>query len=141
MALALLAYDLAGDRAGAVLGTALAIKMVAYVGLAPLAQAAAVRRLPRKVLLIGADPVRAGVSLWLPFVSEVWQIYLLIFVLQSASARPWCRWVGWRSPVRQRPRGSGRRAPRTRPRTPIPTFPKAIRTSPRTAPGRAMPTG
>ncbi len=32
MALGLLAYDLAGANAGAVLGTALAIKMIAYVG-------------------------------------------------------------------------------------------------------------
>ena len=36
VALALLAYDLAGSRAGAVLGTALAIKMTVYVLLAPL---------------------------------------------------------------------------------------------------------
>ena len=35
VALGLLAFDLAGDRAGAVLGTALAIKMIAYVGVAP----------------------------------------------------------------------------------------------------------
>jgi hypothetical protein len=35
----LLAYDLAGADAGVVLGTALAIKMVAYVGLAPIADA------------------------------------------------------------------------------------------------------
>ena len=35
VALGLLAYDLAGADAGAVLGTALAIKMVAYVGVAP----------------------------------------------------------------------------------------------------------
>ena len=39
VALGLLAYDLAGARAGAVLGTALAIKMIAYVFLAPLASA------------------------------------------------------------------------------------------------------
>lgn len=32
VALGLLAYDLAGPDAGAVLGTALAIKMIAYVG-------------------------------------------------------------------------------------------------------------
>lgn len=35
VALGLLAYDLAGDRAGAVLGTALAIKMSAYILVAP----------------------------------------------------------------------------------------------------------
>jgi hypothetical protein len=32
IALGLLAFDLAGENAGAVLGTALAIKMIAYVG-------------------------------------------------------------------------------------------------------------
>ena len=85
VALSLLAYDLAGDRAGAVLGTALAIKMIAYVGLAPVANAFA-EKLPRKAVLIGADLIRASVALFLPFIDEVWQIYLLIFVLQAASA-------------------------------------------------------
>ncbi|MRU15288.1 MFS transporter [Roseovarius sp. A21] len=83
--LGLLAYDLAGERAGVVLGLALTLKMVAYVGLSPVAQAVATR-LPRKGVLVGADAVRALVALCLPFVSEVWQIYVLIFVLQSASA-------------------------------------------------------
>ena len=83
--LALLAYDLAGDGAGAVLGTALAVKMVAYVGVAPLAGAFAAR-LPRRGLLIGLDLGRAAVALLLPFVTEIWQIYVLVFVLQSASA-------------------------------------------------------
>lgn len=83
--LGLLAYDLAGERAGVVLGMALTLKMVAYVGLSPIAQALATR-LPRKAVLVGADVVRALVALCLPLVSEVWQIYVLIFVLQSASA-------------------------------------------------------
>lgn len=85
IALGLLAYDLAGDRAGAVLGTALTIKMVAYVALAPVANAIAVR-LPRKALLIGADLIRAAVALCLPFIETIWQVYVLIFVLQAASA-------------------------------------------------------
>ncbi|WP_343079028.1 MFS transporter [Ostreiculturibacter nitratireducens] len=85
VALGLLAYAIAGERAGAVLGTALAIKMVAYVALAPISQAAAAR-LPRKAVLVGADLVRAAVAMCLPFVDEVWQVYALIFVLQAASA-------------------------------------------------------
>ena len=85
VALGLLAYELAGADAGAVLGTALAIKMLAYVGIAPIAQAFA-DRLPRRSLLVTLDLVRAAVALCLPFVTEVWQIYLLIFVLQAASA-------------------------------------------------------
>ena len=85
VALGLLAYDIAGGNAGAVLGTALAIKMVAYIGVAPVA-GAFVNRVPRRSLLVAMDVVRAGVALCLPFVDQVWQIYVLIFVLQSASA-------------------------------------------------------
>ncbi|MFJ6934342.1 MFS transporter [Streptomyces sp. NPDC101132] len=85
VALGLLAYDLAGARAGSVLGTALAIKMVAYVGIAPLIGAFA-GRLPRRALMAGSDLLRAGVALGLPFVDQVWQVYVLIFVLQAASA-------------------------------------------------------
>ena len=85
VALGLLAYDIAGGNAGQVLGTALAIKMIAYIGVAPVAGAFA-DRVPRKALLVALDLVRAAVAICLPFVTEVWQVYLLIFVLQSASA-------------------------------------------------------
>ena len=85
VALGLLAHDLAGARAGVVLGTAYTIKMLAYVGLSPVAQALAAR-LPRKAVLVGADAARAAVALALPFVTEIWQVYTLIFMLQAASA-------------------------------------------------------
>ncbi|MBY6159415.1 MFS transporter [Mameliella alba] len=85
VALGLLAYDLAGDGAAMVLGTVFTIKMVAYVGIAPVAGAFA-DRVNRRRLLVALDIVRAACALCLPFVTEVWQVYLLIFVLQSASA-------------------------------------------------------
>ncbi|WP_439586025.1 MFS transporter [Hydrogenophaga sp.] len=85
IALGLLAFELAGDNAGMVLGTALAIKMIAYVGVAPVAAAFA-DRLPRRTMLVALDLVRAAVALLLPFVSQIWEVYVLIFVLQSASA-------------------------------------------------------
>ena len=85
VALGLLAYDLAGGNAGAVLGTALTIKMVAYIGVAPVVGAFA-NRLPRRAFLVSMDLIRAAVALCLPFVDQIWQIYVLIFVLQSASA-------------------------------------------------------
>ena len=85
VALGLLAFDLAGGNAGMVLGTALAIKMIAYVCVAPVAAAFA-ERLPRRTMLVALDLVRAAVALLLPFVSQIWQVYVLIFVLQSASA-------------------------------------------------------
>jgi len=85
VALGLLAFDLAGGDAGIVLGIALTIKMLAYVGVAPV-MSALTDRVPRKVLLVAADVLRAGVALSLPFVTEAWQIFPLIFVLQAASA-------------------------------------------------------
>jgi H+ antiporter protein len=85
VALGLLAYELAGADAGVVLGTALAIKMIAYVGVAPVANAFA-DRLPRRAFLVSMDAVRAAIALILPFVDQVWQVYVLIFLLQSASA-------------------------------------------------------
>ncbi|MFE7514511.1 MFS transporter [Streptomyces sp. NPDC057540] len=85
VALSLLAYDLAGADAAAVLGTALALKMAAYVTIAPLAGALA-DRVPRRALLVSTDLARATVVLALPFVTRVWQVYVLILLLQAASA-------------------------------------------------------
>ncbi|MEZ5085069.1 MAG: MFS transporter [Tessaracoccus sp.] len=85
VALGLLAFDIAGGDAGMVLGLALTVKMVAYVAVAPVITALTAR-VPRKPLLIGADLARALVAVSLPFVTEAWQIYALVFLLQSASA-------------------------------------------------------
>src|SRR5215212_1857592 len=85
VALGLLAFQLAGNQAGTVLGTALAIKMIAYVGVAPVVAGFA-NHLPRRAFLVAMDLLRAAIALMLPFVDQVWQIYILIFVLQSASA-------------------------------------------------------
>lgn len=85
VALGLLAYGLAGARAGGVLGTALAIKMVAYVGVAPVA-ATLLEGRPRRTVLAVAQGVRLASALALPLVDQVWQVYLLIAVLQCASA-------------------------------------------------------
>lgn len=85
VALGVLAYDLAGDGAAIVLGTVFTIKMVAYVGIAPIAGAFA-DRVNRRALLVALDLVRGAAALCLPFVTEVWQVYVLIFLLQSASA-------------------------------------------------------
>ena len=85
VALALFAFDLAGDDSGAVMGTALSLKMAAYIGAAPLA-AALTRHLPRKPLLIGLDLIRAASLLLLPFVTAIWQVFALVFVFALASA-------------------------------------------------------
>lgn len=85
VALGLLAFDLAEENAGAVLGTVFAIKMLAYVVLSPIANAFA-GRFPRKSYLIVLDLIRGFVAISLPFVTQIWEIYILIFILQAASA-------------------------------------------------------
>ncbi len=85
IALGLLAFEIARNQAGAVLGTAMAVKMIAYVVVGPLIAAMTIR-VQRKHLLVISDLIRAAVALGLPFVSHPWQIYVLIFLLQSASA-------------------------------------------------------
>jgi hypothetical protein len=67
------------------LGTALAIKMIAFVLLAPIAGGFA-PPVPRRMFPISLDVLRAAIVLYLPFVSEIWQIYVLIFLLQACSA-------------------------------------------------------
>lgn len=85
VALGLLAYEIAGSDAGLVLGTALAIKMIAYVVLGPVG-AALSARFRRGPFLVALDLIRAGFVILLPFVTEIWQIYLLIFLFQACSA-------------------------------------------------------
>jgi MFS family permease len=83
--LALLAYELAGDGAGAVLGIALSLRIVAFVLISPLFGAYA-HLLPRRQVLATLDLLRAATVLLLPFVDAVWQVYVLIFVINAASA-------------------------------------------------------
>ncbi|MGQ0837802.1 MFS transporter [Actinokineospora sp.] len=85
VALGLLAYRLAGASAGVVLGTVLAIKMAANVLVAPVVTALA-DRLPRRAFLVGLDLVRAAIAVSLPFVTAVWQVFVLVVALQIASA-------------------------------------------------------
>lgn len=85
VALSLLAFEIQPGSAGVVVATALTIKMVAYVVLAPVVTAVTSRWSPRTVL-VAADLVRIAVAVALPFVSETWQIYGLVLVLQAASA-------------------------------------------------------
>lgn len=85
IALSLLAYDLVGGNAAVVLGTALAFKMVAYVVFAPIVGGLA-HHFKRKPFLIAMDIIRAGIILAIPFITQVWEIYLLIFLLNLFSA-------------------------------------------------------
>lgn len=85
VALALLAADLAGPRAASVLATALTVKIAAYVVLSPWIARVTAGWAPLRVL-VGADAVRVLGALALPLVDATWQVYLLVLVLQAASA-------------------------------------------------------
>ena len=85
IALSLLAYDLVGGQAGFVLGSALALKMIAYVTVAPIVGGFA-DRLPRRALLVALDLARAVLVLAFVGASTASEIYLLIFLLSTCSA-------------------------------------------------------
>lgn len=85
VALALLAYDLAGEDSGTVLGTALSLKMLAYIVAAPFVSVL-IQHVPRRRMLIALDVLRAGSLLLLPFVTQTWQVLALVFVFALASA-------------------------------------------------------
>ena len=84
VALALIAFDLAGDDSGLVIGTALSLKMFAYVLAAPV-MTVLLDRFPRKAVMITLDLIRAACLVLLVFVSEIWHIYALVLVFALAS--------------------------------------------------------
>ena len=85
IALALLAFELAGNQAGIVLGTALAIKMIAYVFISPLITGL-IGNNYKKLYLILFDLMRAFAVFLLFIVNFISQIYLIIFFLNALSA-------------------------------------------------------
>ena len=86
VALALTAYRVAGAAAaGTVLGLLLTLKMVAYVGLAPLAEALLSGAPPRRTL-IALDVLRAGLLLPMALATNTLQIAGLAFAFFAASA-------------------------------------------------------
>lgn len=85
IALGFLAFDVGGSDAGIVLGILFAIKMGAYIFIAPLASAV-LARFDTRLVLITCDVVRALGAAALLFVTEVGQAYVLVIVLQCASA-------------------------------------------------------
>lgn len=85
VAIGLLAFDLADKNAGAILGGILALKMIAYVGLSPVIAAFA-HRFNRRRLLIILDLIRGAVLLSLPFITEIWQVVLLMLIVHACAA-------------------------------------------------------
>lgn len=85
VALALLAFELAGANAAVVLGVALTLRVSAFVLLSPLAGVLA-DRMERKTILVSTHFGRAALIGLMPLVTEVWQIYVLMFALNALTA-------------------------------------------------------
>lgn len=85
IALSLFAFDLAGEDAGAVIGVALSIKMLAFT-LAPPFAASYAEKLRVRDVLIWLDLIRAGAILALPLANSIWFLYGLVAVFSLCSA-------------------------------------------------------
>ena len=83
--LALVAFELAGEGSAVVLSGALTLRVTAFVLLAPLAGAIA-DRFDRKKIMVVTHLSRMTIVGLLPFVTQIWQIYTLIFALNIFNA-------------------------------------------------------
>ncbi len=80
LGLALLAVDLAGDRAPGVLATALTCRIVAFIVCAPIVGMIA-DKWDRKLILVGTHLVRMLLVGLLPFVQTIWQLYAAVLLI------------------------------------------------------------
>jgi MFS transporter, NRE family, putaive nickel resistance protein len=85
VALAAFAYELAGSNATVVIGMALTLRIVAFVTVSPIAGVLA-DRVDRKRILVAADLVRVLLMGAFPFITAVWHVYVLIFLLNAVTA-------------------------------------------------------
>ncbi|KUF10902.1 MFS transporter [Pseudoponticoccus marisrubri] len=86
VAMSLAAYRIGGaEAAGQILGFLLAVKMVAYVAIAPLAEALFAGR-PRKRVMIGLDVGRMLLLLPMAYADQTWQIAALALVFFAVSS-------------------------------------------------------
>lgn len=84
--LALFAYQLTGGAsATAVIGNALFLRILAFLIFSQPAGVLA-DRFNRKYILIAADVLRFGLLALFPFITEIWQIYALIFLINAVTA-------------------------------------------------------
>lgn len=84
--LALFAYQITGGvSATAVIGNALMLRILAFLLFSQPAGVIA-DRASRKKILVAADLIRFGLLALFPFITSVWQIYVLIFVINAVTA-------------------------------------------------------
>ncbi len=85
VAIAVLAFELAGEDAAVVLGVALTLRVAAFVVLSPLAGVLA-DRLSREAILVTALMARVAVLLFLSSATEAWQLYVGMLAMNALTA-------------------------------------------------------
>jgi NRE family putative nickel resistance protein-like MFS transporter len=83
--IALLAFQFGGNNSAAILSTALTLRVTAFILFGPYAGVLA-DRIDRKKIMYITHFVRMAIVACLPFVTEAWQIYVLIFFLNIFNA-------------------------------------------------------
>ena len=83
--LALLAYQFGREQSAVILSTALTLRVLAFILFSPFAGVLA-DRIDRKKILYVTHFIRMGIVACLPFVTAVWQIYGLVFLLNVFNA-------------------------------------------------------
>ncbi|OBX26148.1 NRE family putative nickel resistance protein-like MFS transporter [Gelidibacter algens] len=83
--LALLAYQFGEEKAAIILATALTLRVTAFIIFSPFAGVLA-DRVSRKKILYITHFIRMGIVGCLPFVTEEWQIYVLVFLMNVFNA-------------------------------------------------------
>ena len=84
--MALFAYQLTGGAsATAVIGNALTLRILAFLLFSQPAGVIA-DRISKKQILIAADLIRFALLALFPFITQVWQIYALIFTINAVTA-------------------------------------------------------
>ncbi len=83
--LALISYQFGKERSAIILASALTLRVVAFIIFSPFAGVLA-DRIDRKKILYITHFMRMGIVACLPFVTEEWQIYVLVFLLNVFNA-------------------------------------------------------
>ncbi|MDN5480250.1 MAG: MFS transporter, partial [Chryseobacterium sp.] len=83
--LALLAYQFGKERSAVILATALTLRVTAFIIFSPFAGVLA-DRVSRKKILYITHFIRMGIVCCLPFITQEWQIYVLVFFLNVFNA-------------------------------------------------------
>lgn len=85
LGLALVSFQFGPDRSAAILASALTLRVTAYIVFAPFAGALA-DRIHRKTILWVTHLFRTGIVAALPFITQEWHMYSLVFALNVFSA-------------------------------------------------------